>query len=160
MYVDDNGDSYPRQRGWGAAGGKKGTYSRDASVGASFGVSVDATNRPLNVYVPAIETWHCPSDKGDANLMATTSTIQNPGGITIAASAARTCFTATVMLSSTSSRMKSPSGSSAHRQTRIICGGEVGKARKQAAQELGISLATVERVWAYARAWLFRENPT
>jgi prepilin-type processing-associated H-X9-DG protein len=28
---------------------------------------VDATNRPLNRYVPALETWRCPSDRGDAN---------------------------------------------------------------------------------------------
>jgi prepilin-type N-terminal cleavage/methylation domain-containing protein/prepilin-type processing-associated H-X9-DG protein len=70
MYVDDNSDSYPTQRGWGASGGKRGTYTRDAAVGASFGVSVDATNRPLNVYVTAVETWHCPSDKGDANYAA------------------------------------------------------------------------------------------
>jgi len=67
MYVDDNADSYPAMRGWAVAGGQKGNYKIDASVGASFGVSVDATNRPLNRYVPAVETWRCPSDKGDAN---------------------------------------------------------------------------------------------
>jgi prepilin-type processing-associated H-X9-DG protein len=36
-------------------------------VASSFGVDVDYTNRPLNKYVQARETWHCPSDKGDAN---------------------------------------------------------------------------------------------
>jgi len=70
MYVDDNHDTYPAMRGWGAAGGKKGTYSRDAAVSNSFGVYVDATNRPLNRYVASLETWHCPSDKGDANYNA------------------------------------------------------------------------------------------
>lgn len=33
----------------------------------------------------------------------------------------------------------------------------VGLTQEQAAQELGVSLSTVERTWAYARAWLFRE---
>ncbi len=29
--------------------------------------------------------------------------------------------------------------------------------QEQAAKELGVSIATVERTWAFARAWLFRE---
>ena len=29
--------------------------------------------------------------------------------------------------------------------------------QEQAAKELGISVATVERDWAFARAWLFRD---
>ncbi len=33
----------------------------------------------------------------------------------------------------------------------------VGLTHEEAAQELGISLSTVERTWAYARAWLYRE---
>ena len=33
----------------------------------------------------------------------------------------------------------------------------VGLTQAQAAKELGISVATVERHWAFARAWLFRE---
>ena len=49
LYTDDNKGSYPTQKGWGAGGGKKGTYNLDAGVGASFGVSVEQTNRPLNV---------------------------------------------------------------------------------------------------------------
>src|ERR1035441_5802356 len=52
MYVQDNNDWYPIMRGWGAAGGQKGTYSLDAAVADSFGVYVDYTNRPLNKYVP------------------------------------------------------------------------------------------------------------
>jgi RNA polymerase sigma factor (TIGR02999 family) len=32
----------------------------------------------------------------------------------------------------------------------------VGLTQEQAAQELGVSISTVERTWAYARAWLFR----
>ncbi len=33
----------------------------------------------------------------------------------------------------------------------------VGLTQEEAANELGVSLATVERTWAFARAWLFRE---
>lgn len=33
----------------------------------------------------------------------------------------------------------------------------VGLTQEQAARELGISLATAERLWSFARAWLFRE---
>src|SRR5678816_3041674 len=33
----------------------------------------------------------------------------------------------------------------------------VGLTREQAAQELDISLSSAERLWRFARAWLFRE---
>jgi RNA polymerase sigma factor (TIGR02999 family) len=33
----------------------------------------------------------------------------------------------------------------------------VGLTQEQAAHELGISLSTAERLWSFARAWLFRE---
>jgi RNA polymerase sigma factor (TIGR02999 family) len=33
----------------------------------------------------------------------------------------------------------------------------VGLTQEQAARELGLSVATAERIWAFARAWLFRE---
>ena len=33
----------------------------------------------------------------------------------------------------------------------------VGLTQEQAARELGVSLATAERLWSFARAWLFRE---
>jgi len=33
----------------------------------------------------------------------------------------------------------------------------VGLTQEQAAQELGVSVSTAERLWAFARAWLFRE---
>lgn len=33
----------------------------------------------------------------------------------------------------------------------------VGLTQEEAAKELSVSLSTVERTWAYARAWLFRE---
>ncbi len=45
---------------------KKELFER-SQRGASFGVYVDATNRPLNRYVQAVDSWRCPSDRGDAN---------------------------------------------------------------------------------------------
>ncbi|MSU62832.1 MAG: sigma-70 family RNA polymerase sigma factor [Pedosphaera sp.] len=33
----------------------------------------------------------------------------------------------------------------------------VGLTQEQAARQLGVSLATVERTWSFAKAWLFRE---
>lgn len=33
----------------------------------------------------------------------------------------------------------------------------VGLTQEQAARELGVSVATAERIWAFARAWLFQE---
>ena len=33
----------------------------------------------------------------------------------------------------------------------------VGLTQEQAAKELGVSVSTAERLWTYARAWLFRE---
>jgi len=33
----------------------------------------------------------------------------------------------------------------------------VGLTQEQAARKLGVSVSTVERLWAFARAWLFRE---
>lgn len=65
MYSTDNHDWYPVIRGWAATGGQKGKYSVDATVAYNFGTATDATKRPLNQYVPALEAWHCPSDRGD-----------------------------------------------------------------------------------------------
>jgi prepilin-type N-terminal cleavage/methylation domain-containing protein len=67
MYVDDSRQMYPYIRGWGAAGGQEGNYTFSASVAYSFGVAVTYVNRPLNRYVPAVLTWCCPADAGDAN---------------------------------------------------------------------------------------------
>ena len=33
----------------------------------------------------------------------------------------------------------------------------VGLSQQEAARELGVSVSTAERVWAFARAWLLRE---
>ena len=71
MYASDNRDTYPLIRGWGGAGGQKGGYHLDSFVADSFGVITDYKDRPLNKYVPAINTWQCPADKGDADYSAT-----------------------------------------------------------------------------------------
>jgi prepilin-type N-terminal cleavage/methylation domain-containing protein/prepilin-type processing-associated H-X9-DG protein len=68
MYVQDNNDVYPLIRGWGGAGGQRGTPTpTSAWLVGPFGIDTDYTNRPLNLYVPAPETWRCPADRGDAN---------------------------------------------------------------------------------------------
>ncbi len=67
MYVQDNNDTFPLIRGWAASGGIKGNYPGGGDIADSFGAFVDYTNRPLNQYVPARDTWRCPADKGDAN---------------------------------------------------------------------------------------------
>ena len=59
MYADDNRDNYPVYNDWGTLGGKKGVMSLHGGLTA-------ATNRPLNVYVPAFAAFLCPADKGDA----------------------------------------------------------------------------------------------
>lgn len=59
MYNDDNGDYYPAYGDWAAFGGKKGVETLHGSL-------IPETSRPLNRYAAALETYHCPSDKGDA----------------------------------------------------------------------------------------------
>jgi prepilin-type N-terminal cleavage/methylation domain-containing protein/prepilin-type processing-associated H-X9-DG protein len=76
MYADDSGGWYPWMRGWGAAGGQLGTYKSDAFVAESFGVTTPATSRPLNKYVPNVNTWQCPADKGDVNYSANNCFVQ------------------------------------------------------------------------------------
>src|SRR5262245_8646367 len=59
MYADDNQAFFPLHGDWGTVGGRPtgGTVTVHNSRGE--------TNRPLNAYVPAFETFHCPSDRGD-----------------------------------------------------------------------------------------------
>ncbi|HYV28156.1 MAG TPA: prepilin-type N-terminal cleavage/methylation domain-containing protein [Candidatus Eisenbacteria bacterium] len=60
MYADDNRDFYPVYPDWGDLGGKPGTMTlHDAG-------KVPYDKRPLNKYVPNVETFHCPGDKGDS----------------------------------------------------------------------------------------------
>ncbi|MBX3732023.1 MAG: type II secretion system protein [Verrucomicrobiae bacterium] len=61
MYADDNADLYPVHGDWATVGGMIRTNGR-----AIVHDSVGETNRPLNRYVPAVQAFHCPSDKGDS----------------------------------------------------------------------------------------------
>lgn len=66
LYVDDNNDFFPTQKGWAAGGGKKGTYTHPYwNLAIGYGALIEQTNRPLNVYAPAVEVFRCPADKGD-----------------------------------------------------------------------------------------------
>ena len=56
MYAQDWNDSYPRHPDWASVGGKDG----------GFEVFVAATNRPLNQYIPNLQAFRCPADKGDS----------------------------------------------------------------------------------------------
>jgi prepilin-type N-terminal cleavage/methylation domain-containing protein len=68
MYAEDNQNTYPATTGWGDFGGQRGTPTSTTQwLVPYFGINVDYTNRPLNKYVPALESWHCPADKGDPN---------------------------------------------------------------------------------------------
>jgi prepilin-type N-terminal cleavage/methylation domain-containing protein/prepilin-type processing-associated H-X9-DG protein len=59
MYADDHLDSYPAYEDWATIGGTTGTMTL-------AGGRVPVERRPLNIYVPGAEAWHCPSDKGDS----------------------------------------------------------------------------------------------
>lgn len=68
LYADDNQESFPVTLGWGDFGGQRGkTTPTTQWLIPYFGIDNDYTNRPLNKYVTAIESWHCPSDQGDPN---------------------------------------------------------------------------------------------
>ena len=59
LYTDDYNDLYPVCNGWNAYGGAKGR------VNDHHGGTVAETNRPLNRYVGATNSWRCPADRGD-----------------------------------------------------------------------------------------------
>ena len=66
LYTGDNNDFYAAHDDWASLGGRiKGNAGpwpwRFAVVTAS-----PETNRPLNLYLPAVEVFHCPADKGDS----------------------------------------------------------------------------------------------
>ncbi|MBN8246762.1 MAG: type II secretion system protein [Verrucomicrobia bacterium] len=60
LYADDNNDSYPLYPDWGTMGGKTGRMTLHDRL------RTQPTNRPMNKYVSAFESWHCPADKGDS----------------------------------------------------------------------------------------------
>src|SRR2546426_3125524 len=68
LYVENNRDTYPITTGWGDFGGQKGQPTPITLwLVPYFGIYNDPTNRPLNKYASAPQSWHCPSDKGDPN---------------------------------------------------------------------------------------------
>lgn len=62
MYAEDAADFYPRYEDWGTLGGKQGVTNSDTLHGAG----VPESRRPMNKYVQNVETFKCPSDKGDS----------------------------------------------------------------------------------------------
>ncbi len=59
IYADDHQDFFPIYSDWGTMGGKTGRLTL-------HGGFVPVSNRPMNQYVPAFESWHCPADRGDS----------------------------------------------------------------------------------------------
>ena len=59
MYCADSDDKFPVYEDWGTWGGKTGPMTL-------HGGPVPQDRRPLNKYVPNVETFHCPGDKGDS----------------------------------------------------------------------------------------------
>jgi prepilin-type N-terminal cleavage/methylation domain-containing protein len=59
LYTDDYNDNYPTCTGWNSYGGAKG------KVDDHHGGATAATNRPVNRYVGATNSWRCPADHGD-----------------------------------------------------------------------------------------------
>src|SRR5437016_3440772 len=66
LYSDDHLDSYPVHDGWASVGGKFWTNANVSGNAADYGGRTAETNRPLNLYVGAVEVFHCPADHGDA----------------------------------------------------------------------------------------------
>jgi prepilin-type N-terminal cleavage/methylation domain-containing protein len=67
MYTDDNRDWFPNHNGWAAVGGQlpPAPDTTDVDAFPSYGGTNAITNRPLNIYVPNVNTFHCPADNGD-----------------------------------------------------------------------------------------------
>src|SRR2546427_11661113 len=63
MYAEDNRDFFPIHGAWATVGGMIRTNVRTKPIVHD---NVGETNRPLNTYVTAVETFHCPSDHGDS----------------------------------------------------------------------------------------------
>jgi prepilin-type N-terminal cleavage/methylation domain-containing protein len=66
LYTEDNSDWYPIHDGWGSVGGKFWTNANVSGNAGSYGGRVAETNRPLNIYVGAVDVFHCPADAGDS----------------------------------------------------------------------------------------------
>ncbi len=117
LYVDDNNDFYPVQPTWSTVGGKRGLTSFYDSD--KYGWS----NRVLNVYVSAEESFRCPSDKGDSLVFKS--------GTKVGTNIIRTCFEAygtsyLVQWAGDNFRVKKVMGDSLSKENRPIKGSEVG----------------------------------
>jgi prepilin-type N-terminal cleavage/methylation domain-containing protein len=71
MYTGDNHDNFPIHDGWAAVGGQlppspPGPDTVDPDAYPWYGGTEPVTNRPLDInFVPNVNTFHCPADKGD-----------------------------------------------------------------------------------------------
>jgi prepilin-type N-terminal cleavage/methylation domain-containing protein len=67
VYADDNRDYYPSHNGFAADGGQLSPNPDlvDTDANPIYGGVVPETNRPLNIYVKNVNTFHCPADAGD-----------------------------------------------------------------------------------------------
>jgi hypothetical protein len=116
MYVDDNNDFYPAHPTWSTVGGRKGLLTAYDSDKYAW------TNRPLNAYVPAEESFRCPSDRGDALVFRS--------GMKIGTNVIRTCFDAygtsyLVQWAGDNFRVKKVTGDSIATANKPIKGNEV-----------------------------------
>ena len=66
MYCDDNRDYFPNHDGWASVGGQLPPSPDlvDPDAYPSYGGYITVSNRPLNIYVKNVNTFHCPADKG------------------------------------------------------------------------------------------------
>ena len=65
MYATDANDFYPVHDGFAAVGGQRPTTPYISGFASVYGGQEWETNRPLNRYVGNVQSFHCPSDKGD-----------------------------------------------------------------------------------------------
>ena len=70
MYANDNGDKFPVHDGWAAVGGQLPPSPDlvDPNANPYYGGTQPVNKRPLDAYVQAVNTFHCPADKGDQQL--------------------------------------------------------------------------------------------
>ena len=66
MYSDDNQEFFPATDGWAADGGQLPATPYITGNAFDYGGQIAQNARPLNVYVPNVNAFHCPADKGDS----------------------------------------------------------------------------------------------
>jgi prepilin-type N-terminal cleavage/methylation domain-containing protein len=66
QYANDDAHGYfPVHDGWAASGGQLPPKPNINGSAANYGGQVPQTNRPLNIYAPAVNVFQCPADMGD-----------------------------------------------------------------------------------------------